>query len=44
MLTSTAFESFRTDEGAVSESSAALGSLVANSVCDTAVNCVPGLM
>ncbi|KAL8134123.1 uncharacterized protein LOC141707669 [Apium graveolens] len=43
LLTSSVFESFRA-EGGVSESSAALGSLVANPVCDTAVNCVPCLI
>ncbi|KAK1361629.1 Histone-lysine n-methyltransferase atx1 [Heracleum sosnowskyi] len=43
-LISTAFESLRVEEGAVSENSAALGSLVANPVCNTAVNFVPGLI
>lgn len=44
LLICTALESFRSEEGAISENSAALGSVVANPVCDSAVNCVPDLM
>ncbi|WOG97315.1 hypothetical protein DCAR_0416655 [Daucus carota subsp. sativus] len=44
LLICTAVKSFQAEGGAVSENSAALGSVVANPVCDTAVNCVPNII
>lgn len=39
-----AFGSFRAEEGAIPEKSAALDSMPANPVCDAAVTCVPDNM